>query len=215
MFFIDIIDFFMNIWICMYKLFKNRIVSMKYELFDGYLISYASYNINDKKFISIYNYDNTWNIIYLYFLYIFGYNVHEIYNLVYHKTYISIDKNTLYICSVLYDTEQYYFIIDKNTQLRLPSLDNINIDDINNKNTNNKNFLYVVFDDNNDLTHEFTKFKHFILENKYLETYDIIKMLQMFFYNKETVNNDSTLKLMMDDSFEEKTYKGKEILIIT
>jgi hypothetical protein len=183
---------------------------MKHELFDGYLISYGSYNINEKRYVSIYNYDNTLMIIYLYILYIFGCNIHENYNLVNFRKYVSTDKHNIYICSVLYGNEQYYIIIDKNTHLNLPSLNNIN-----NENKYNKKFLYVVFDDNNDLTHEFEKFKHFILENKYLETYDIIKMLQMFFYNKDTVNNDSILKLMMDDSFDEKTYKGKELLIIT
>ena len=210
MFFIDIIDFFMNIWIYVYKLYKNSIISMKHELFDGYLISCGSYNVNEKRYVSIYNYDNTLMIIYLYILYIFGCNIHENYNLINFRKYVSNDKHNIYICSVLYGNEQYYIIIDQNTHLNLPSLNNIN-----NENKSTKKFLYVVFDDNNDLTHEFEKFKHFILENKYLETYDIIKMLQMFFYNKVTVNNDTILKLMMDDSFDEKTYKGKELLIIT
>jgi len=108
------------------------------------------------------------------------------------------------ICSVIYNKQVHYILYDENTQ-------EINFD----RKPLITKFLYATIDDNYDLTYEFEKFKRYILENKNLDTYDIVKLMQMFFKNQDTMTNESTLKLMTDDSFDEKTYKGKEILLIS
>jgi hypothetical protein len=182
---------------------------MKFSLFNGYLISYGEYSRTSKTFSNIYNYDNLWYIIYFYLLNIFGYDIYKNYSIIpihYFDTLQSKNIIDILICTLIYNEETHYIMFDaqiyRNLHLIL-------------ENNSKNNFLYAVLDEEYDLTHEFKKVKNFIFTNKNLKTYEIVNIIQSFFKNKCTVTSESTLKLMTDNSFNEKTYKGKDILIIT
>jgi hypothetical protein len=198
---IDIIDFFFKIGFYLITYCNNSLNEMKYSIFNGYFISYAIFQVDEKKFIWIYNYDKPWNIIYLYFMYILGFDIPN--NLISINNAINLNKmNYIIVASYILNNKQEYIMTD-----------DLNINNLYENQVKEK-FIYVTLDESCDLTHEFEKFKYYILFNKYLECRDFVTILQIFFNNIETIKNDSTLKLMIDDTYDEKIYKGNDLLLI-
>lgn len=202
---IDTIDFFLKIWLYFTVGFRNTLNSFKYSLFDGYLISYALFNTNEKKFLWIYNHDKPWTIIYFYILYILGFNIHDNLISVHDDINNLIGDHYIIVGAYILNKEQKYIMADDFNIIN-PSSEGD--DEIKQK------FIYVTLDECCDLTHEFEKFKYFILFNKYLQCRDFVMIMQLFFNNDETITNDSVLKLMMDDTYDEKIYKEKDLLLI-
>jgi hypothetical protein len=203
--FIDIIDFFFKIWFYFTVGCRNTLNSMKYSVFNRYLISYAIFNLDENKFLWIYNYDKPWSIIYMYFLYILGFDTHN--NLISVEDDINnlVGEHYIIVGSYILNKTQKYIMADDFNIINLSSEGDDKI---------KEKFIYVTLDESCDLTHEFEKFKYFILFNKYLQCRDFVTIMQLFFNNNETIKDDSVLKLMIDNTYDEKIYKGKDLLLI-
>lgn len=207
-FFIKIYKYICNILIFGINNIKHKICNgylikhMKHSLFNEYFIKYAIYNRKSKDFTLVYDYDKFYIIIWLY--------IKKLLN-------IRIRFNKLISINLQENKENSDYIIIGSYFLNKKQectmfYKNKNIISIKDRNKNKNKFIYCVLDEKYNLTVEFEKFSDFILLNKDLTCYDIVKMIQLFYYNLCTINN-SILKIMIDD-YIEKSYKEKDILLI-
>jgi len=174
---------------------------MKYEVFDGYIISYALYKKNGE-FIWIYNYDRIYSLIFFYMLKILNtkilkklnskilkkinskilkkYNFISINNAPIGKNdFNNLTDNYFIICSFIYNKKQYYNIIDINSNKKL-------IDTIN----NTDNDIHYNIDNNidnkidNKYDYNINKFLYVVLNDKYDITSKFEKFQKYILYNK-------------------------------
>jgi hypothetical protein len=172
------------------------LTNFKYNNFNNKILHYAIYNIKTHKYKDIYSYDN---ILYLLYLWITGY----IFCLIDIQNLSFINNDELILCTFIKNNNIYKIITDK-----------INYNVLIQKNINNMpKFIYCILDDNDDITHYFEDFKTSIFINKNIETQCYINAI--FHFNKKNIcmNENSQLKLMLDDDYAEKIFKAKDILI--
>jgi hypothetical protein len=75
-------------------------------------------------------------------------------------------------------------------------------------------FIYCIANEDVDLTHEFENFKLSILHNKTLTTQDIVLMIGRYHGKHVSDEQNIKLKLAMDDTFDELTFKGMDTLML-
>ncbi len=183
-----IINFFSWIQISYDNFYKN----LKYKSFSKKLLYYAIYDNNTKRYTLIHNYDNFLSTLYFYFSnYVFKINYTGItYNdleLILHS------DSTIIIASYILNNKEYHDIFDYEVYTS-PKI------------TNHNKIVYAYAETINykdDLTHEYELFKNSILKLK-LPAQDIYNIL-MGYKNKRT-EKITNIKIMSDDTFEEKTY---------
>ena len=186
-------DFFISFTVKLDDYVQNQILRFKNLFFDGYYIKLGFYDKTTKRINWLYDYDN---ILYLLFeSYVFKSVI-----IPYGKESITSHDHVL-IGSYMKNGKQLYEFRE------LSSSDN-ELSDI------KVNFLYCVLANYYDVTREFEHLKISIMNNKSLTCEDILLMVNMCFHKKLQVNNNVELKIAMDDSFDEITFKSNETLIL-
>lgn len=187
-----IADIIINFLSQIQYLYDNFYKNLKYKAFSEKLFYYAIYDINTKRYTLIHNYDNFLSTLYFYFMnYIFkidyiGISYDDL-DLILHS------DNTVIIASYITNNKEYHDILDFDIY-KAPK-----------KITHNK-IIYAYAETINykdDLTHEYELFKNSILKIK-LSAQDIYNII-MNYKNKKT-EEITNIKIMIDDTFEEKTY---------
>jgi hypothetical protein len=75
-------------------------------------------------------------------------------------------------------------------------------------------FVYCVLANVYDMTREFDKMKDSIATNKTMTARDIITMLSLFFQKQVVFAPNDKLKIMIDDSFNELSFKANDTLLL-
>ena len=171
---------------------NNQILLLKNSLIDGYFIQFAFYDKQIERMIWIYDYNNLFYLIILW-MDIHLSNVYK-YLIPYGKMHL-LSSNQVFVGSYMKDGKQQYEFGDFT------------------ESQGSAKFLYCVLDNAYDVTREFELFKSSILSNKSLTCKDVLNLLNLFFHRKYNVNDNSELKIVMDNTFTELTFKSKDMLI--
>ena len=200
-----VIQFFQFVWFSMNSFYNKRLLELKYKLFNNKIITHGFYDKEEKCYMVIYDYDNLFTLLYLYF-----------YKLLCKKTAsaLPVFNNTprdlasdrfIFVGSFIKNNVQYFTIIDGDSGKLYNPNENFT-----------QTFIYCIIDDKYDLTHLFEQYKNSIMINSTIICEDIIAILIMLSKRKKWIENTKLeeLKMMMDDTFEELVFKAKDKLII-
>lgn len=189
-----LMDLFVGTYLQLNDYYNNQILKLKNYLGDKHYIQFAFYDKYQERMIWIYNYNN---ILYLLTLWIDIHlsNIYK-YLMPYGTTYfLNIDQ--IVVGSYMSNGKQMY-------EFGEPII----------KNKKHMKFIYCVVNNDYDVTREFELFKTSILLNKTLTCKDVLIIINSFFGKGYKVSEDVELKLVMDDTFSEITFKGKDLLIL-
>jgi hypothetical protein len=185
-----IINFYFKINIVYYTYSYN----LKCKYFNNKFINISLYDYHNKKYITLYNYDNPFKLLYAI---IFNHQLIDIY-------YNNIFTNDFIYVYTYIKNYKIYKVISK-TFIKSEILDKYN-------DLSSNNFIYCILDDKYDVTHYFNDFKSSALLNNEILTEDFIYVLSKY-YNENKFKY-SQLKIMMDYDYNEYIYKEKDILNI-
>lgn len=200
-----LIQFLQFLYISVNTFYNKNVMKLKCNLFNNKIITHGFYDKSEKCYMVIYDYDNIFTLLYLYF-----------YKLLFNKSVsaLPVFKDTpkdlaserfIFVGSFIKNNQQYYAIID-----------DISGKEYNIENVFKQTFIYCTVDDKYDLTHLFEQYKSSILINQTIICEDMLAILIMLSKRKDWINNAQLeeLKLMMDDNFDELVFKAKDKLII-
>jgi hypothetical protein len=170
----------------------NFYKDIKYKAFEHKLIYYAIYDLKTKRYSLIHNYDNYLNTFFFYLTnYIFKLNYAGI-------TYLDLElltqyENVIVITSYILNNKEYHDILNYDVYNAPRTITHSKV-------------IYAYAETVNykdDLTHEYELFKNsiFKLEIPAQDIYNILKSYKN--RNPEKITN---IKIMIDDTFEEKIY---------
>jgi hypothetical protein len=176
-------------------------LNFKLKYFNNKVLHFAIYNKYTEKYLDVYNYDNFFMLLYLYFLGLEQklINVNNLYFL----------NNEIIIVTFIKDNLIYKLITDESAHIN-------KLIDLNKKKIS-INFIYCNVYINNDIydiSHYFIDFRTSILINKKLETGCYVNALSHYYKKDIWMENNSILKLMMDNDYIEKVFKEKDKLTI-
>lgn len=183
------------------KKYLNFILNFKYKYYNNKVLHFAIYNKNTNKYLDIYNYDNFYILLYLYFI---GYK-----NKLINIENINFLNDEIIIVTFVKDNLLYKLITDES--IKFNKLIDIN------KQYNSINFIYCnvyINEDIYDISHYFIDFKTSIIINKRLETRVYVNALSNYYKKNIWMDSNSTIKLMMDYDYIEKVFKEKDKLTI-
>jgi hypothetical protein len=188
-----LMDLFVGSFLQLNEYINNQILKLKNYLGDKHYIQFAFYDIHQERMMWIYNYDN---IFYLLMLWIDMYlsNIYK-YLIPYGKI-CYLNKDQIVVGSYMNNGKQLYEFGNP-----VPK-------------QNPAKFIYCIVNNDYDVTKEFELFKTSIFANKTLSCKDVLIIIQLFFDRNYKVLDNIELKLVMDDTFSEITFKGKDLLIL-
>lgn len=185
-----LIEFFMNV----YETSKHFAIHQQYKLksyvFNGYFIRYDCYDKHKKEYYKFYNYDSfLGTLIYIFLKFILRRSIFILPIETYSNSNSIIQIGTYY-----HENKKHYL------------LGNL-------CNKPKSNIIYCTLDNKYDLTHELNHLKNDIFLYE-LTAKDLLYILSYFFKKNYPISNDSEIKMMFDDTFNELIYKGNQILFI-
>lgn len=173
------------------KFFINdRIQTHKSSYFEEYYVSLGVFNTITNTYYSIYNYESFWAYIFLLFKSLFIEKNEILVPINFGEVH-----NNLYIIGAFYKDQTLYHVIG----------------DINIEQSPSFNLIYATIDDNIDITHPLENFKLNLFNNK-MTCKQLLTIIMCYYGIKYIPTNDSILKFVPDDNFEELVFKGKDIL---
>jgi hypothetical protein len=188
-------DYLIRSWAFSTSFVNQKVFNFKSNVFKGYYIKYGVFDKESKRFFWIYDYDSLlWT-----FLVWLENGLSEKHSLI-PISYAKI-TNDQYVCigSYIEDDKQVceFHDVEMQYQHKLET-----------------KFIYCVVDDSIDMTHEFQHFRESIVKNTTLSCKDILILLCYFYSKNYTCKEDFNLKLIMDDTFHELSFKANDKLII-
>lgn len=178
---------------------NNQIHDFKCKHFENKVLHLAIYNKKYNRFVEIYNRDN---IFILFFYWIFGLSQHRLQDV--RGLDFSIDE--VMICSFVKEHQLFKIVTDKSVDFKVMS--NLK------RKPHDTKFIYCILDGTHDITHYFEDFIVSILMNKTLTCKCYVNALSHFYKKDIWMTPESELKLMLDNTYEEKVFKENDPLII-
>lgn len=191
-----VFDFFFRFFYYIIDHIKTWIDKQKQTFFEGYYVSFGVYDKQNENYVHVYNYDPIYKFILILMESIFI----EKKELLLPIKFDCIIGDTFAGIGSYYNEDKMCYIIRTHTQDEY-----INV---------KYRFVYCVVDDECDLTHEFEKFKHSLATNNTLTCKECIHMCLSFANKTCNCTDESVLKLVKDDTFDEIAFKGKDVLKI-
>jgi len=161
---------------------------------DGCFISYSIYDKKTQRYHRLYDYDGYSGCL----VFLFRFLLKSLYIVPIHTD--GTGTSCVDVGSYIKDNEKFYIIND------LP-VENIVLP---------FKCVYCLLNNTLDLTHEFNVFLNSIFENNRLLTCNDLAIILTSFFKKhcEKEEDDYSMKIMFDDTFEELLFKGNDIVNI-
>jgi hypothetical protein len=168
---------------------KRLYEDIKIKAFENKLIYYAIYNMQNKKYTLIHNYDNLLSVL---FFYITNNLMKTNYAGITYKDldFLLHDKNNIIVASYVINKKEYHKIFNYDTYINNQQCEKNKIDKI----------VYAYTDNVEDLTNEFEKFKDTIFCIK-LSTQTLANILM--YYKGKKLQKVEYIKYMIDNNFDE------------
>ena len=191
-FLLILLDFFVTRLTNVIDYTNNQFFKWKCNACDNHYIRIALYDINHDRIIWIYDYDSIWGLV------LFWFRTKP--KLIPYDQYSMINPGGFIVVgSYIKNGKQHYGFWPASQSSVLISSDK---------------FIYCVLENAYDLTREFDMMKDCILNNKELLTKHIVNMVSLFFDKGFCMHENEQLKIVMDDTFEELTFKANDVLFI-
>lgn len=175
---------------------QSQILKKKISIFDDHFIKCAIYDINTKKYSTIYDYTNL--LWYYYNKFIHGVDLINI-NQHLDNDISNLNNSSVLIGTYFNDDIEHSIILMNNNFKNIKMIDTTTV------------ILYVILNDKYDITHEFDIFNKSLLFNKLLSCNDIVYIFSKFM-NKHYYENNNVIKLSTDKDYIEISFKNNEII---
>jgi len=194
--FLYLYNIFLNFYDYIIETYQKNVTLFKCTHFDSKILHLAVYDTITKTYTECYNYDNVINLL-------FAKGIVDVSDL-------DFPENLVLIYTFPFNGKIYRVISNKpvNTQI----LDETEID------TEHINFIYCILSEpdseDKDITHYFMDFKESIYINDSIQTCTYVNALSHYYKKDIWMNENCCLKLIMDNDYNEKIFKEKDILNI-
>ncbi len=190
------VQFFFETWDYAKLYLHHRFLMVQQAFFEDYFMTFGVYDRVNEEFVVLYKYDTPMRFLHVVLKSLFVPKRELLLSTADVDAYVQDTEKYIKIGSY-FDGNGLHYMLNQHKRCNPRS-----------------KFVYCILNDAIDLTHEFESFKEPLLLNTTLTVEDIVLLLLHYvgrssLLEKEDVSN---LKLMQDDTFEEKSFKGMDLL---
>lgn len=190
------VQFFFESWDYVKLFLQHRLLMIQQAFFEDYFMTFGVYDRINEQFVVLYKYDTPLRFLYIVLKSLFVPKRDLLLSTRDVDAYVEETEKYIKIGSY-FDGDGLHYMLNQHKRCNPRS-----------------KFVYCILNDEIDLTHEFESFKEPLTLNTTLAVEDIVLLLLHYVGRSSLLDRTDVdnLKLMQDDSFQEKSFKGIDLL---